>query len=44
VLGSGVGLRNIRQRLHALYGDAASLRLSMGEDGWTHAELILPLS
>ncbi|MBV7538004.1 histidine kinase [Duganella sp. sic0402] len=44
VLGSGVGLRNIRQRLHALYGGAASLRLSMGEDGWTHAELILPLS
>ncbi len=42
VLGSGVGLRNVRQRLQALYGAAASLRLSMGADGWTSAELILP--
>jgi len=42
VLGSGVGLRNVRQRLEALYGGAASFRLSMGEDGWTVAELSLP--
>jgi hypothetical protein len=42
VLGSGVGLRNVRQRLEALYGPAASLRLSMGADGWTAAELTLP--
>lgn len=42
VLGSGVGLRNVRQRLDALYGGGASLRLSMGEDGWTAAELSLP--
>ncbi|NVM79382.1 signal transduction histidine kinase [Duganella sp. SG902] len=44
VLGSGVGLRNVRQRLEALYGGAASLRLSVGADGWTVAELNLPLS
>lgn len=43
VLGSGVGLRNVRQRLEALYGAAASLRLSMGTDGWTAAELTFPL-
>lgn len=44
VLGSGVGLRNVRQRLEALYGSTASLRLSIGADGWTVAELTLPLS
>lgn len=44
VLGSGVGLRNVRQRLEALYGPAASLRLSMGADGWTAAELTLPVA
>jgi signal transduction histidine kinase len=43
ILGSGVGLRNVRQRLEALYGSAASLRLSMGADGWTTAELTLPV-
>jgi signal transduction histidine kinase len=43
VLGSGVGLRNVRQRLEALYGSAASLRLHIGADGWTVAELHLPL-
>lgn len=44
VLGNGVGLRNVRQRLEALYGSAASLRLGIGADGWTVAELRLPLS
>jgi nitrate/nitrite-specific signal transduction histidine kinase len=44
VLGSGVGLRNVRQRLEALYGPAASLRLSIGTDGWTAAELTLPVA
>jgi signal transduction histidine kinase len=43
VLGSGVGLRNVRQRLAVLYGADAGLRLSMGADGWTVAELTLPL-
>lgn len=43
VLGSGVGLRNVRQRLQAIYGDAASLRLHIGADGWTVAELTLPV-
>jgi signal transduction histidine kinase len=43
VLGSGVGLRNVRQRLEAIYGDKASLRLHIGADGWTVAELTLPV-
>jgi len=43
VLGSGVGLRNVRQRLQAIYGDKASLRLHIGADGWTVAELTLPV-
>ncbi|MTV41122.1 sensor histidine kinase [Duganella radicis] len=44
VLGSGVGLRNVRQRLEVLYGSAASLSLRIGPDGWTVAELNLPFS
>jgi signal transduction histidine kinase len=44
VLGSGVGLRNVRQRLEALYGPAASLGLSIDAEGWTTAELTLPFS
>ncbi|MFZ6777737.1 sensor histidine kinase [Undibacterium sp. Ji83W] len=44
VLGSGVGLRNLRQRLHALYGDKASFELRMEADQLTMAELILPLN
>lgn len=42
VLGSGVGLRNVRQRLEALYGADAQLRLGVDADGWTAAELTLP--
>ena len=44
VLGSGVGLRNVRQRLEALYGPAAGVSLGVGDDGWTVAELTLPFS
>ena len=40
--GNGVGLRNIRERLRALHGDAASLALTRGEDRHTRAELTLP--
>jgi sensor histidine kinase YesM len=40
--GSGVGLRNVRERLHALYGDAAGLTLTRGPDAHTRAELVLP--
>ena len=40
--GNGVGLRNIRERLRALYGDAAALTLTRGEDQHTRAELTLP--
>lgn len=42
-LGSGVGLRNLRQRLAALYGDAAGFQLRVAADGWIEAELTLPL-
>jgi signal transduction histidine kinase len=44
VLGNGVGLRNVRQRLEVLYGSEAAVRLSIGADGWTVAELRLPFS
>lgn len=42
-IGNGVGLRNARDRLRALYRDAASLTLTRGPDGRTRAELLLPL-
>lgn len=44
VLGSGVGLRNVRQRLDALYGDAAAVSLGVGDDGWTVAHLVIPFA
>jgi signal transduction histidine kinase len=43
VLGSGVGLRNVRERLAALYGSHAGVELRAGAQGWTEAELTLPL-
>ncbi|WP_332851864.1 sensor histidine kinase [Duganella sp. S19_KUP01_CR8] len=43
VLGSGVGLRNLRERLAALHGGAAGFRLQVAADGWTEAEITLPL-
>ena len=42
-LGSGVGLRNLRQRLAALYGDGAAFELRIAPGGATEAELRLPL-
>ncbi|MBJ7310447.1 sensor histidine kinase [Rugamonas sp. CCM 8940] len=42
VLGSGVGLHNLRQRLAALYGADAAFALRIGADGWTEAELTIP--
>jgi signal transduction histidine kinase len=42
VLGSGVGLRNVRERLQALYGGRASFALTRGADDLTRAELVLP--
>lgn len=41
--GNGVGLRNVRERLRALYGGAASLTLTRGEDERTCAEMLIPL-
>ena len=43
VLGSGVGLRNLRARLHAMYGDAASFSLHIRPGADTEAALALPL-
>jgi signal transduction histidine kinase len=43
VLGSGVGLRNLRQRLAALYGAGASVELQACGDGWTRSVLSLPV-
>lgn len=43
IMGSGVGLRNLRERLHALYGDSAHFLLSARERGGTTATLVLPL-
>lgn len=42
--GRGLGLSNVRDRLHALYGDAAALTLHPGPGGrGTTADLMLPL-
>jgi sensor histidine kinase YesM len=42
-LGSGVGLRNVRERLQALYGGRAAFELRQAADGATEAELLLPV-
>ncbi|WP_162060785.1 sensor histidine kinase [Undibacterium sp. KW1] len=41
-LGSGVGLLNVQERLLALFGEKAELRLSPLQTGGVNAELILP--
>jgi sensor histidine kinase YesM len=43
LLGSGVGLRNVRERLQALYGGNAAFELRQAADGATEAELLLPM-
>lgn len=40
--GTGMGLTNLRQRLAALYGAAASLEIEAGVDGGFKASIILP--
>lgn len=42
--GHGLALANLRQRLRALHGDAASLTLASNADGLTAACLTLPLA
>jgi len=42
-LGNGVGLRNIRERLQALFGGRAAFELRLAADGATEAELLLPM-
>ncbi|WP_028101055.1 sensor histidine kinase [Pseudoduganella violaceinigra] len=39
---SGIGVRNLRERLQALHGDAASLALSQTEPAGVRAEMRLP--
>lgn len=43
VVGSGVGLRNVRERLQALYEGKAGFELRQAADGATEAVLRLPL-
>ena len=43
VFGSGVGLRNLRERLAALYGKRARFELLRLDRGVTEARLVLPL-
>lgn len=43
LLGSGVGLRNVRERLQALYAGHAAFELRQATDGATEAELLLPM-
>lgn len=40
--GTGVGLANVRERLRALYGPAASLVVEANADGGTIATIVLP--
>jgi signal transduction histidine kinase len=42
-LGDGVGLVNLQERLAAMYGDAAELRLEPGADGGVCATIELPI-
>lgn len=41
---TGVGLKNTRERLHALYGDRATLTLNAREGGGSIARICLPAS
>ena len=41
-LGSGVGLRNLRERLHALYGAKATFQLTARAGGGAESRLVLP--
>lgn len=43
-LGSGVGLRNLRERLGALFGDAGGFTLRAMQTQGTEAEITLPLN
>ena len=40
---NGVGLQNIRERLKSYYGPDAAVTLDFGTDGWTTAEVRIPL-
>jgi sensor histidine kinase YesM len=40
--GTGVGLANVRERLQALYGPAASLVIDANSDGGTIATILVP--
>jgi LytS/YehU family sensor histidine kinase len=40
--GSGIGLQNVRERLRALYGDAAQMNVDSGSAQGTCVSLLLP--
>lgn len=40
--GSGIGLKNARERLRLLYGERASVELSEEPAGWVRATVVLP--
>ena len=40
---NGVGLQNINERLRSYYGPGAAVTLDFGADGWTTAEVNIPL-
>jgi sensor histidine kinase YesM len=42
--GTHIGLANVRERLHALYGDKAAFNISPNSPVGTVAQLTLPLS
>ncbi len=41
--GSGIGLSNIRERLKQLYGDLATLELTMKDEGGVEARIVMPI-
>jgi len=41
--GSGIGLRNVSERLRLLYHGQASLQISQSPELWTEVEIALPL-
>ena len=43
VTSNGVGLQNIRDRLRSYFGPKATVTLDLGADGWTTAEVNIPL-
>ena len=41
--GSGIGMRNVRERMHVLYGDAAQVDMESRRGRGTRVRLVMPL-